>query len=82
VDIIIRKVLMDITAEIAENILIPNYFDKKHVEGFMNSKLNDDQFRKIIQFCNDHNLYDKITETTREFLNDNLDEIIDYLEER
>lgn len=72
--------MQNIIASLSRVILIPNWFEKKHVEFFMNMELTDLQYKKIIEFCNeDSTLADLISKEMREFLLDNTDKIIEYL---
>ena len=52
-------------------ILVANWFEKEHVEEFLQSKISDERYQEIIDAWNKHGIYDEISVLVREWLFDN-----------
>lgn len=63
-----------------EEYLVPNWFNKGHIESFMKRKLTDQQFKEILEYYDDSGICDHISQDIREWIGDNREEIDELIE--
>ena len=77
----ISEIAFNLVSTLGKYILIANFYNKEHIELFMNTELTEKQYQKIVRWCNNSDICSHINSTTKQFLLDNQDEIIEILEE-
>jgi len=58
-------------SSLCDEVLVANWFTKEHVEGFLDKKISEDEYLKILEHYNDHGIADDISEAMKEWLNEN-----------
>ena len=52
-------------------ILVANWFEKEHIEEFLQSKISDERYQEIIDIWNKRGIHDYVSELMRDWLIDN-----------
>ena len=64
----------DVINELANKILIANFFEKEHIEEMLGKKITEQEYSDIVSKWNDNGCWDEITEMVRNWIEHNIKE--------